>query len=178
MLLLKRKRVEKLYPEFALLNILFYWVSFKTYNLEVSEWKSPRKRYFRNRILKKIVDLGISTTKFPLVPSFISNKALWSFRTKFSTPEYSFIPSVILNKVLWSFETKIAQKLWCSDGIYKNYSWKQLLIPLCTQFHFKQNTFKFGDQIFPKKVFEGRNLRDQLPSSESGPVNTTYRFPF
>ena len=192
MLLLKRKCVEKLYPEFALLNILFYWVSFKTYNLEVSEWKSPRKRYFRNRILKKIVDLGISTTKFPLVPSFISNKALWSFRTNLpkkvilatefektiSTPEYSFIPSVILNKVLWSFETKIAQKLWCSDGIYKNYSWKQLLIPLCTQFHFKQNTFKFGDQIFPKKVFEGRNLRDQLPSSESGPVNTTYRFPF
>ena len=155
MLLLKRKRVEKLYPEFALLNILFYWVSFKTYNLEVSEWKFPRKRYFRNRILKKIVDLGIST------------------------PEYSFIPSVILNKVLWSFETKIAQKLWCSDGIYKNYSWKQLLIPLCTQFHFKQNTFKFGDQIFPKKIFEGRNLRDQLSSSESGPVNTTsYRFPF
>ena len=140
--------------------------------MSISESAPPNSLWFR---------VSFQTKHFEVSGPNLPKKVILAteFEKTISTPEYSFIPSVILNKVLWSFETKIAQKLWCSDGIYKNYSWKQLLIPLCTQFHFKQNTFKFGDQIFPKKIFEARNLRDQLSSSESGPVNTTsYRFPF
>ena len=63
----KKKRIEKLYSEFALLNISLYWVSFKTQNFKVSVPQFPQKT---------IADLEISTTKYPFVPSFISNKEL------------------------------------------------------------------------------------------------------
>ena len=50
-LLIKRKRVEKLYPEVAPLNISLYWVLFKTENFEVLEPKfSPIKVFYKQNL--------------------------------------------------------------------------------------------------------------------------------
>ena len=99
------------------MNILLYWLSFKTKNFQVLGPKFPQKLFFRNRIKETIVNLEINTTKYLFVPIFISSKALWNFGTKFakkiilgtefekafvqfrvSIPEYSFVPSFILKK--------------------------------------------------------------------------------
>ena len=38
---------------------------------------------------------------------------------RISISEYSFVPSFILNKAIWSFESKYAQKRYCRDRIKK-----------------------------------------------------------
>ena len=43
-----------------------------------------QKNFLGTEIKKTISTFGINTIEYPLVPSFISNKALWRFRTKFS----------------------------------------------------------------------------------------------
>ena len=100
---------------------------------------------------KTIVDLKISTTKYPFVPSFISNETLWNFRVKFakkkvilgtefekeilefriSNPSYSYF-SFILNIALWSFGNKVAQKRYFRDVIWENYCWNSKSAPLNT----------------------------------------------
>ena len=54
-LLIKRKRVEKLYPESAPLNISLYWVLFKTQNFEVLGPKfSPIKVFYKQNLENNI----------------------------------------------------------------------------------------------------------------------------
>ena len=93
-----------------------------------------KKRYCKDGIKKTILELKTSSLEYPFVPSFILNKALWSFRTKF------------------------APKSYFRDGTWENNCQIQSLQPwrlLCTDFHSKQSTLKFWDKIFLKRVRKG-----------------------
>ena len=123
-----------------------------------------------------------------------------NFKKEFSTPEFSFVPSFIPNKVLENFETKFAQKRYFRDEIrenncriqnmqpplntllhwvsfktkhfkalrpnlskkgilvtdFKNTSWTQNQhpsIPFCFEFHFMQVLSSFETKFAPKKYF-------------------------
>ena len=73
MLLIKKKRIEDLYLEFALLNVLF---RLKHRTLEFRERNFPRKSILETEFKKTIIDFGISTNKYHFVPNFTSIKAL------------------------------------------------------------------------------------------------------
>ena len=99
-----------------------------------------KKRYCKDGIKKTILELKTSSLEFPFVPSFILNKALWSFRTKF------------------------APKSYFRDRTWENNCQIRSLQPwrlLCTDFHSKQSTLKFWDKIFLKRVWK-RNTENIL----------------
>ena len=117
---------------------------------------------FRNQIVPKNVFPG---TEF--------EKSIVKFRI--STSEFSLVPSFILNKVFWSFGTKLPQKKYFRDRIWENNCRIQNLhpwVPLCAEFHSKQSTLNFWDQICPKEVFYGRNLKKLFLNSKSAALNT------
>ena len=111
---------------------------------------------------------------YPFVPSFISNKALWSSETKFAKKKVFWERNLknncqIQNKNPWiplrtelhskkstlKFRDQVIPQRYLRDAVQKNYSWTQNQlpgIPLFAGFHFKQSALKFQDQICPKNV--------------------------
>ena len=144
------------------------------------EIKFDQKGFVGTESEKYILELKISSWEYPYVLSFILNKTLWSCGAKFArkvilgtklkraivkfrinTPEYLFVWTFILNKVLWNWGTKFAQNRYFRRKDSENNCRRQNQdpsIPLCIEFHFKQSTFKFRDQICPKNVFWGWHL--------------------
>ena len=180
---------------------LYTEIHFKQSTLKFWDQIFPKKRILRRKFEKTILEFRIYTLEYPFVLSFILNKALWSFGTKFvqkiilarefekkyfelkiSSLEYPFVPIFILNKAVWGFETKFAPKevfkgwnlreqLWNSELIF------HLWIPLCTDFHSKQNTLTFWDQNFPK-MFHGQNFKKWLLNSKPTLNTSLYQVPF
>ena len=80
----KKRNVQKNY-----IRTLHSWISrctgFHSKYRTLKFWGqgAPRKGILGTEFKKAIVNLEISTTKYSLAPSFISNKAIWNLRTKF-----------------------------------------------------------------------------------------------
>ena len=133
-------------------NIPRNQVWFKTKYFWVSGANFPKKGVLKTEFKKKIAKFRISILEYPCVLSFIWNKALWSFGTNFTQNKY------------------FGNRIWENNCQVQNeHPWIQLR----TEFHSKQSTLKFREQVRPKKVFWGQNLRKQLSNSESTPLATS-----
>ena len=166
------RRLQPIFRQFVNL------ISHNKYNVLRSN--STKKGFVGTESERYILELKISSWEYPYVLSFILNKTLWSCGAKFArkvilgtklkraivkfrinTPEYLFVWTFILNKVLWNWGTKFAQNRYFRRKDSENNCRRQNQdpsIPLCIEFHFKQSTFKFRDQICPKNVFWGWHL--------------------
>lgn len=75
---------------------------------------------------------------------------------------------------IWLFWSKFAQKGVLGMEIKESVIEFRINLHKypCTEFHLKQITLKFWDQICPKKKFWDRKLRKKLLNSESAPLNS------
>ena len=114
------------------------------------------------------IQRGIQSCWFWVLAIFFLNVFYWTNLA--SKRQNTFLE---WKSIQWAFGSKLSDKRVFQGRSLKNYSWTQTQqpwIPLFIEFHFKQSTLKFRDQICPQK----KNFKTKLKKAivESTPVNT------